>query len=409
MSNLIKILGLTIVILSSLFIVSCKKGTSDADGQVLARVGSHDIKESDVDISIKQQLGSSSGLLNSEELISARLNVLNSLVQTEVLFVKAEKENLVPDDAKINEETQKRIKDSKLTKEDFERQLKDAGITEAQWRDQVRKELAITALVDKHVKNAPTEQLTDAEISKYYDDHRSEFVAVRGVDVSVIVTDPRNNNARDDAIGEAQAEQKIKDIYAQLRAGSDFGTVASQRSEHNSAMRNGNIGFASEEDLKQTFPTLTNLFQQLMAMRPGEYTPPMKEAAAGAWLIFKLNDKREQARNLTLDDASVRQAIIDAVNQARQQVLQNALLVVATTETEIKNYLAERVLGNPKIIGGMRPSALLQQGSQPQQPQPRFENQNQSAPAPSNSNRASSSNANTGSAPGGPARANANR
>jgi hypothetical protein len=397
----INIAGLAIVILTSVVLTSCRKGASDSGGQVLARVGSHEIKESDVDNAIKQQLGASGGTFGPEELISARLNVLSSLIQTEALFAKAEKETLVPDDGKVNEEVQKRIKESKLTKEDFERQLSSAGITESQWRDQLRKELAITALVDKHVKNAATEQLTDAEIKKYYDDHRSEFVALRGVDVSIIVTDPRNNATRDDAIGDAQAEQKIRDIYAQLKAGSsDFGAVALQRSEHPSAVRNGNLGFAAEDDLKQAFPTLTGLFQQLIAMRPGEYTAPMKETAAGAWLIFKLNEKREQPRNLTLDDASVRQGIIDAVNQARQQVLQTALVTIAMTETEIKNLLAERILSDPKTIGQMRPSQLLQQAT-PKQPQPRIENENQTAPtagpnsaASSNTNKAAVTNGN---------------
>jgi hypothetical protein len=391
----INIVRLAIVILTPVVLTSCHRGGSDS-GQVLARVGSHDIKESDVDNAIKQQLGTSGITFGPEELISARLNVLSSLIQTEALFVKAEKETLVPDDGKLNEEVQKRIKDSKLTKEDFDRQLSSAGITEPQWRDQLRKDLAITALVDKHVKNAPTEQLTDAEIKKYYDDHRSQFVAQRGVDISVIVTDPRPNGSRDDAIGDAQAEQKIRDIYAQLKAGSsDFGAVALQRSEHPSSVQNGNLGFAAEDDLKQAFPTLTGLFQQLIAMRPGEYTAPMKETVAGAWLIFKLNDRREQPRNLTLDDASVRQGIIDAVNQARQQVLQAALVTVAMTETEIKNLFAERILSDPKTIGQMRPSQLLQPSGQQQQAQPRIENENRSVPAP-NSNRPPSSNSNSG-------------
>ena len=73
------------------------------------------------------------------------------------------------------------------------------------------------------------------------------------------------------------------------------------------------------------------------------------------------------------------------------QVLLNAMVMVTLTEASIKNYLAERIVESPQTIVEMRPSQLLQTGSQQQQPQqqPRFENQNQSS-VPSNTNRSSS-------------------
>lgn len=387
-----RVLPLLFLVVVGLLCAACSK-PKDL-GPVLAKVGTHEITENEVDTVIKQQLGGGGGSLTPEELTSARLNVLGTLIQRRALFTKAEKENLVPDETKINEESQKRIRDSKLSKEDYERQLKDAGITEAQWREQIKEEMAINALVEKHVKSAPVEQPTDAEIEKYYNDRRAEFVTARGCAISVIVTDPRNNGLRDDSIGDGPAEQKIKDIYGQLKAGLDFGTIAFQKSEHASQIRNGKLGFATEQELRQTFPSLPELPQQLMAMRAGEYTAPMKETAAGAWLIFKLDDKVEQPRNLALSD--VRQEIVDAITQARQQVLQNALLMFVLTETEVKNYLAQRVLDNPKSVVEMRPSLLLQQAkeSQPQQ-QPRFENENQ---ASGNANRPASSNSNSSAA-----------
>jgi hypothetical protein len=388
---------LTLILLLApicLFATACS-GTAKDEGPVLARVGSHDITESDVDMVIKQQVGNAGSTLTPEELTSARLSVLGTLIQQTALFAKAEKESLVPDDTKVTEESQRRIRESKLSKEDYERQLKEAGITEAQWREQIRKDMAINALVDKHVKSAPVEQPTDAEIEKYYNDRKAEFKTARGVDVSVIVTDPRRNGTADDAVGDAQAEQKIKEIHAQLKSGLDFATIAFQRSEHASQMRNGNIGFATEQDLRQTFPSLADLPATLMALRPGESTPPLKEAAAGAWLIFKLNGKVEEPRNLSLTD--VRQTIVDAITQTRQQVLQNALMMLVLTETDVKNYLAQRVLENPRSLVEMRPSVLLQpkEGQQQQQQQPRFENQNQNQPAATNTNSNARGNTNS--------------
>jgi hypothetical protein len=125
-------------------------------------------------------------------------------------------------------------------------------------------------------------------------------------------------------------------------------------------------------------------------MSVGEYTEPMKEPTSGAWLIFKLNNKRETAQNLGLAD--VRQSIVDTLTQRRQQVLITALIMIAKSEATVKNLLAERINANPQTIVQMRPSALLDQPvstSQPQQPAPRIENENQNKPA-SNANSASS-------------------
>src|SRR5205807_2610179 len=222
--------------------------------------------------------------------------------------------------------------------------------------------------------NAPT----DAEIEKHYSDHKSEFVAERGADISMIAVLPANNG------GDAGAEQKIRGVYEQLRGNSDFATVAAQKSEDQaSALRGGRLGFASEAGLRQTFSSRPDIPAKLMSLGEGQYTEPIKDNLSGAWYIFKLNRKQEQPQNLTLND--VRADIINTITQQRQQVLLNALVLVTLAETTTKNYLAERIIQNPQTIVEMRPSQLLQQAAQQE---PRIENENQ-APA-ANANRASS-------------------
>ena len=397
---------LAFVVLSSLFIVSCKSTSGNKDIEAVAKVGSREITMKQVDNVIKQQLDAKGGgTFTSAELVAARLSVLDNLIQEEALFQRAQKDNLVPDDNKVNQAIQKRKQDANLTEDQYQAQIKQAGFTEEEVKDQIRRELAIDAL--REAQRARVSQPSDAEIEKYYSEHQNEIRAERGVDISVIATDPANNGAADDAIGDVQAEQKIKTIYDQLKGGSDFATIASQRSEDpTTAMRAGALGFATEDQLKQIFPTRPELPQRLMSMSSGQVTEPIKDTVANRWYIIKVNQKTEQARNRTLDE--VRAGIINSITQQRQGVLLNALMLNAVIEAGVKNHLAERIVQNPQTIVEMRPSDLLQKaasGSQTQQPQPRFENQNQSAPTPSNSNRASSSNANTGSA----TKANANR
>ena len=387
MFNSPKLIPIFTLVLSSLMAVSCNGPKDGANSEVAAKVGSREVTTKQIDSVIKQQLDASPGAtLSGAELVAARLTVIDNLIQEEALFQRSQRENLVPDDNKVNQEIQKKKVDAHLTEDEYRNQLTSAGLSEAEYRERVARELAITALTDKEKArvNPPTEE----EIKKAFEDNKTQFVAERGADISVIVTDPQNNGSPGDAVGEPAAEQKIKSVYDQLKRGSDFATVASQKSEHQSYIRGGNLGFASEAALKQTFPSFPQLPQRLMSMSAGDYTEPMKEPNSGAWLIFKLNNKRETAQNLGLDD--VRQNIVDTLTQQRQQVLITALIMIAKSEASVKNLLAERIHESPQTIVQMRPSALLDQprpASQPQQPAPRIENENQNKPA-ANANRA---------------------
>jgi len=366
------------IILFAPILASCKSDSDKSAIEVAAKVGSREITLKQVDSTIKQQLDANGGSasMSPAELVAARLSVLDNLIQEEALFQKAQKENLVPDDAKVNQEVQKRKQDAQVTEEQYQTQIKQAGFSEEEVRDKIRRELAINALRERERTrvNAPT----DAEIEKYYSDHKSEFVAERGADISMIAVLPANNG------GDAGAEQKIRGVYEQLRGNSDFATVAAQKSEDQaSALRGGRLGFASEVGLRQTFSSRPDIPAKLMTLSEGQYTEPIKDNLSGAWYIFKLNRKQEQPQNLTLND--VRADIINTITQQRQQVLLNALVLVTLAETTTKNYLAERIVQNPQTIVEMRPSQLLQQAAQQQ---PRIENENQAPSA--NANRASS-------------------
>ena len=379
----------SVVFFALMLLTSCKSASDKSGLEVAAKVGSREITLKQVDSTIKQQLDANGGnaSMSPAELVAARLSVLDNLIQEEALFQKAQKENLVPDDGKVNQEVQKRKQDAQVTEDQYQAQIKQAGFTEEEVRDKIRRELAINALRERERTriNAPT----DAEIEKHYNDHKAEFVAERGADISMIAVLPANNG------GDAGAEQKIRGVYEQLRGNSDFATVAAQKSEDQaSALRGGRLGFASEAGLRQTFSSRPDIPAKLMTLNEGQYTEPIKDNLSGAWYIFKLNRKQEQPQNLTLND--VRADIINTITQQRQQVLLNALVLVTLSETTTKNYLAERIIQNPQAIVEMRPSQLLQQAAQQQ---PRIENENQaqtanSNRASSNTNRATASNSN---------------
>jgi parvulin-like peptidyl-prolyl isomerase len=400
--NSIKKILPILLVFSCLFAVACDNTPSNGGGpsDVVAKVGSKEITLKQVDIVLKQQLDQSPGTAFSPaELAAARLSVLDNLIREEAFYQKAQKDKLGPDESKVTQELQKKKQEAGMTEEQYQAQLKQAGLTEEDYKDKIRHDLAIAALQDKEKArvNPPSEE----EVKKYYEDRKAEFKAVRGADLSIISVSPVNNG------GEAGAETKIKAIYAQLKSGSDFATIAAQRSEDPSSVRGGNMGFLSEDQLKQGFSGKPEIVQRIMTtMNTGEYTEPINQG--GSWAIFKLNARRDKEENLVFENPDVRKTIVDTITQQRQQVLMSALLLVALSESNPKNYLAERIVENPKSIVEMKPSALLTQAPQQQpqqQPQPRVENQNQSTPAAANTNKSAAANANSAK----PATANSNK
>ena len=201
--------------------------------------------------------------------------------------------------------------------------------------------------------------ISDREVEEYYNSNRQQFVNARGVALAMIMVDPADNSAQgitnSDAKNETEAKLKIDSIYQQLKGGADFATVARAKSEDvNSVQRGGDIGFFSEDQLKQaSFPKeLIDLF--MGSLQVGSFTEP--KLVNGKWYIFKLEEKRLQTENLTLESPGVRQQITQALINQRKDILNAALLEVAMNEAKIVNNLASTMLNNPSNLG-LRPAS----------------------------------------------------
>jgi len=182
----------------------------------------------------------------------------------------------------------------------------------------------------------------------------------RGVALAMIVADPADNSgqgiAQNDAKNDAEAKLKIDNIYQRLKGGADFATVARATSEDaNTVVRGGDVGFATEEDLKQNGfpPELVSRFFGPMEL--GSITEPVR-FNNGRWYIFKLAEKRLQTENLTLESPGVRQQITQALVNQRKEILNAALLAVAIYDSKIVNNLAATMISNPGNLG-LRPAS----------------------------------------------------
>jgi len=364
--NIAKVLAVTCLAVSGLVLNGCASGggSEAKDNTVAATVNGRNIMLSEVERGVNQQTGGNPSALNQLQLAQARLQVLNSLVQREVLFQRAEREKVLPTEAQIDGAIATQKQNSGMTSEDFDKSLKAQNLSMETLREEARKDLAIAALQDKYSGKI---DISDREVEEFYNKNRQQFVNARGVALAMIMIDPADNSSTgitDDAKNDADAKLKIDNIYQQLQGKADFATVARAKSEDINTLRSGgDIGFATEEDLKNNnFPPelVSSLFG---SMQVGDYTQPIR-FSSGKWYIFKLAEKRLQTENLTLESPGVRQQITQGLTNQRKQILNAALLEVAMNEAKVINNLATNMLNNPSNLG-LRPASEAATGSTP--------------------------------------------
>lgn len=364
MRNIAKVFAVTCLVGAGLVLNGCSSGTSEArDQMVAATVNGRNIMMQEVERAINQQTGGNPASLNQLQMAQARLQVLSNLVQREVLLQRAEREKLLPTEAQIDGAIAAQKQNSGMTNEDFEKSLKAQNISAETLREEARKDLAISALQDKYSGKI---DISDREVEEYYANNQKQFVKARGVALAMIMVDPADNSAEgiaDDAKNETDAKLKIDNIYQQLQGKADFATVARAKSEDINSLRGGgDIGFATEQDLKNNnFPAelVASLFGP---MQVGDYTQPTR-FSSGKWYIFKLAEKRLANENLTLESPGVRQQITQGLTNQRKAILNEALLETAMNDAKIVNHLATNMLNNPGNLG-LRPAA---EGSAPTQ------------------------------------------
>jgi hypothetical protein len=361
-----KILLSTIVLSLSFLASACGESNSSAGSggdEVAASVNGSKILIKDVDRVIAQEIGGQEVQLSQIEQAAARIQALNSLITQEALYQQAQKENIVPSEDEIKRFLQGYKVERALTEEAFAEELKKTNQTEEQFRENVKKQLSIQKLYE----NAQTQlKVQDREIAEIYNVSPAQYSIQPGVQLSDIVIDPADNGAKFDAKGDGQAEQRVRDIKARLNNGADFATIARQLSEHESALRQGDIGFLPRSRFADLLPQrmglLASVGDKLYSMEPGDVTEPIKDSG-GRWHILKVTGKQTETRDRKLDDPNVRKEIQDTILAQRKQVLDGAIQARARDEAKIENFLARRMLENPNSFGVLRPVSAANTGA----------------------------------------------
>jgi peptidyl-prolyl cis-trans isomerase C len=228
---------LTVIVVSFALLLSCaKKGEQKSVTGYVAKVGSVAITQDDVDREMKALPEQIQKMFAGPEGME---RFVDELVKKEILYQEAKKEGF-----ESNPEYKKKV-------EDFKRIS------------------LISLLLEKEIEAKA--KVSDADLKKYYEDHKAELTAGGQLRASHILV---------------KTEAEANKILGQLKKGGDFASIAKEESiDKNSAVRGGDLGFFSRGQMVPAFENAA------MRLKVGEIGGPV-ETQFG-YHIIKLTGRKE--------------------------------------------------------------------------------------------------------------------
>ncbi len=309
---------------------------------VVAVVNGKEIMRAELDRNYQATLGGEPQKLSSEEADIRRLSVLHQMIADEILQQRAAKLNLAASDEDVNAKLVE-IK-APYTQEEFDNQLKQRNMTVDDFKRDIRRSLTKDKLINKEIESKIN--ITDSEISAYYEAHKAEFNLVEPqYHLARIIafsapSQKAGNLQNNKASSDADAKKKIQVLHNRLESGEEFGAVAMNFSEDQDTGPNGgDYGFVAESALK----TDPQVYDALNKLKPGQFTDALPIGNGVGYAIYRFIS-REPAGQRQLNDPRIQQTIHTQLHNNRVQLLENAYFEKLQDEAKIVNYLADQIL-----------------------------------------------------------------
>lgn len=351
-----RLAALLAAVLALAFAGACRSTTATPTPQVTADtwavVDSRQITRDDVDKAYRRTQDTSQ-TLSPEEVLAAKLTLLNDLIVQDLLIAKAGALKL--DVSQADLDTAYAGAKKNLSDEAFQQELSRRSLTPADMREGLRRELLTQKVIEQEVESKIA--ITDKEITDYFAANRAQFnVAEEAYHIAQIVVTPVReaqiaNGMGDDATTPEAAAAKVRMLMERLKAGASFRDLAAGYSEDpESAARGGDMGFVPISRLKEAPAQLRNAVLQ---KAPGS----VNVASAGGAYTLVLVVAHEPAGQRDLSTPGMPDRIKDMLRGRREQLLRMAYLTSLRSDAQVVNYLARRLVESKAATPGLLPAA----------------------------------------------------
>jgi peptidyl-prolyl cis-trans isomerase SurA len=239
----------------------------------------------------------------TEEVTRRQPEIIASLVNELLLVQKGKELNLTEEvEADVNREMLRVMKGQGFkTIVEMEEAMRHEGIDPASIRQTLRTQFMKNAVLSREVDAKIFYGITSDVAKKYYEAHRDQFRKPEVVSLSEIFFSLAGKP-------EAEVRARATQILTQLRAGADFGTVASANSErldqngNRLAVQNkGKVGTFILPDLKPEFVTA------IANVKVGGVTDLIRSDEG--YQILRVDERTPASDPVAFDEDKVREAI----------------------------------------------------------------------------------------------------
>lgn len=209
----------------------------------------------------------------------------------------AEKSGIRVSDETVNNNILMQAKSQGLTIEQMRNILAKDGYTYEQYREELRKNIILQQLKQRHVYNRVN--VSEQEIDNYLATAKNRKGSNEEYNIGhILISVPES--ATPDQIRKAQA--RSEEVIKQLQAGADFTRLAIAESAGPQALKGGKLGWKKAVQL----PTI--IAGQLQNMKIGDISQPVRSASG--FHIFKLLDKRSPGEKHLIEQTLARHILI---------------------------------------------------------------------------------------------------
>ena len=223
-------------------------------------------------------------------------DVLRDLIDRQLLVEKGKELGITGDTETIKRLNELRQQFGLASMEDLEKAAQQQGVSYEDFKEQIRTEIVTSKVISQEVGSHVAREISNAEVQKYYEEHKSEIALPEQVTLAEILvstqppkppTDDKNKDAAaqnaplpEDPNRVTEAEAKANDLAAQLHKGAKFDELAKKSSDGTTAAQGGEIGeFKRGEMAKE-------LEDKIFPLKAGEITDVIRTRQG--FIIFKV-------------------------------------------------------------------------------------------------------------------------
>ena len=227
---------------------------------------------------------------SSKQMKALSKQVLERMIITQIQMQMAKQMGITIDDISLNRVIENIAQSNNLSLIKLKETLTKDGIEFSRFREQTRQDLIIKQLQKRMVSNKIS--ISDQEIQRFIDNKLTKNNTTEKYQIQhILITTPES--AAPEAVNKAKT--KANKLFAEINEGADFKNLAIQQSDGRNALKGGDLGWRSSNELPEAF------VEAIKGLSKGETAAPIKSASG--FHILRLIDKSSNSLMVTQTQA----------------------------------------------------------------------------------------------------------